>query len=705
MIRLTDLLAATGASVDGASPGTGETTFSGFCFDSRRAQPGELFVALKTDRGDGHDFIAEALARGCAGALVDGGRWKAHDGPSVRHPLSVVISVPDTFRALTDYAAYVVRQRKLPIVAVTGSVGKTSTREAVAAVLSRKYHVFRNPANFNGRLGLPIALGALEPQHDMLVLEMATDTPGEITELCAIAPPQVGIVTRVSEAHLAYFGSLDAIAREKGALVEALPPDGFAILNQDDPRVWAMRTRTRAQVRGVTAPSPLDLSAAIATEAGRHFGVSGVDIATALHDLPPLHGRMNVLRGVNGITLIDDTFSANPASMRAAIEAVTGGRPLVAGGWLRANPVGTVAGDRAPESPISNTQSRVFLILGDMDQLGDDSTRLHRDIGTLIPNLAQNAEPQSRPVRWGAISPSTPGRNLYLITYGELAHHIADAALDAGMDSAHIITTYVTRDAIDYVKQHAYPGDVVLVKGDTSMRMERIVAALLADPADVGQLVRQEPGWESVRVAKPARPTWLEVDLDAIAHNVRTLKRYVGDGVALMAVLKADGYGHGAVKVARTALNNGAGFCGVASLNEATVLRSANIDEPILVLGYTPAWHARDALLRDVSVTLYDLDIARAFSRAALELHRTARVHIKVDSGMGRLGVLPEQAAAFIRAVAALPGIAIEGIFTHFCCSDSDPDYTRLQLERFLQVLKEAGIPATSGGAPSAERH
>src|SRR4029453_16198271 len=113
----------------------------------------------------------------------------------------------------------------------------------------------------------------------------------------------------------------------------------------------------------------------------------------------------------------------------------------------------------------------------------------------------------------------------------------------------------------------ARTGDVVLVKGDISTRMERITAALLADPADVSRLVRQEPGWESVRVSKPARPTWLEVDLDAIAHNVRTIKQFIGDDVALMAVLKADGYGHGAVKVARTALNNGAGFCGVASLN------------------------------------------------------------------------------------------------------------------------------------------
>jgi alanine racemase len=639
MIRLTDLLAATSGVLRTSDhpAGVTERSFTGFCFDSRRAHPGELFVALKTDRGDGHDFVNEALAHGCTGALVDEARLPVI---AIEQQGAPIISVPDTFKALSDYAAYRVRKCQLPVVAVTGTVGKTSTREAIVAVLARRYHVFRNQANFNGRLGVPIALGALEDEHQIIVLEMATDAPGEIHELTAIAPPQVGIVTRVSEKYLAYFGSLDRIAQEEVTLIEALPPTGLAILNHDDARVWAMRQHTHARVAGVAAPTPRELSAAIATEVGRHFGVPEDEITAALQHLPALAGRMNTLRGVNGSTLIDDTFSANPASMRAALEATL-------------------------------DHARTFLVLGDMDQLGDESIHLHREVGAFVATHAS--------------------RGAYLVTYGELARHIADAALDAGMDPAHVCTTYIVRDAIDYIRQHARAGDVVLVKGDTSARMERVVAALLADPADARLLARQEPGWESVRVAKPVRPTWLEVDLDAIAHNVRQIKQLVGEDVTLMAVLKADGYGHGAVKVARTALNNGAGYCGVASLNEATALRAANIDEPILVLGYTPAWHAREALMRDVTVTLYDLDIARALSRAALELRRTAKVHIKVDSGMGRLGLLPDQAAAFIRAVAQLPGIQIEGVFTHFSCADSDPAYTHVQLERFLGVVREIG--------------
>jgi len=390
-----------------------------------------------------------------------------HDALPKSHAPMIVVT--DTFKALSDYAAFIVRKQGAPIIAVTGSVGKTSTREAIAAVLASKYRVFRNPANYNGRLGLPIALGALEPQHDILVLEMATDAPGEIHELCQIAPPQIGIVTNVSETHLATFGRLDAVAAEKGMLIEALPANGLALLNRDDERVWAMRVRTQASVIGVHAGTPLQLASVIAREIGRHFAIPEDGIVDALNNLPALPGRMHPLRGFNGATLIDDTFSAGPASMRAAIDAVT------------SNLESRISN---PQSPISQ-HVQTFLVLGDMDQLGDEAIRLHRNIGAFI---AAYASPISNP-------PS-----LFLITLGELASHISAGALDAGMDPAHVVTTYTVHDAIDFITAHARTGDVVLVKGDTSARMERVVSALLADRADVSQLARQEPGMDTSRV-------------------------------------------------------------------------------------------------------------------------------------------------------------------------------------------------------------
>jgi alanine racemase len=191
-----------------------------------------------------------------------------------------------------------------------------------------------------------------------------------------------------------------------------------------------------------------------------------------------------------------------------------------------------------------------------------------------------------------------------------------------------------------------------------------------------------------VRVSRPERPTWVDIDLEAIAYNVRRIKEIVEPHVEILAVLKADAYGHGAVKVARTAVNNGATYCGVASLNEAVRLREAGVRAPILVLGYTPAWQARDALASDVTITLYDRDVARAFDRASRDLRRPARAHVKVDTGMGRLGLLPDYVLPFVTETRRLEGLELEGIFTHFSTADdADLDYTRWQLDRFRGVL------------------
>lgn len=188
---------------------------------------------------------------------------------------------------------------------------------------------------------------------------------------------------------------------------------------------------------------------------------------------------------------------------------------------------------------------------------------------------------------------------------------------------------------------------------------------------------------------RPIRPTWVEVDLEAVAYNVRQVKRIVGPEVEILAIVKANAYGHGALTVARTALGNGASSCGVAAVSEAVQLRERGVDAPILVLGYTPAWLAKEALLHDVTLTLYDADAARIFSRAATDLHRTARVHVKVDTGMGRLGLLPEQVVPFVEEVRDLPGLDLEGIFTHFSVADGENlEYTRWQLNRFQNVLE-----------------
>jgi alanine racemase len=679
MIELDDLLAATGGAVQGRPAAT---VFDSFCFDSRLVEPGQLFLAVKTDRADGHDYIRDACNGGATGVLC-------------QHPIDVsdlgatCVVVSDTRQAIQDWARHAVASQGLEVIGITGSVGKTTAKEAIAAVLCARFQVFKNRANYNGIYGLPIALGELRPGQRVAVLEMAADHFGEIAALCRIAPPAIAVVTTVEPAHLETLGSLDAIAREKGDLVAAVPAGGLAILNADDPRVLAMRVRTAAPavtfgVFGAAGDSTrpvADVSASkvvvtreglrftVATPAGRrtvHLPLLGrhqvyaalaalavglardVDLDAAIEmlaTLPHVPGRLNPLPGQRGSLLLDDTYSSSPAAVEAALETLAAleGRRKIA-------------------------------VLGDMLELGAYEAAGHEEAGRRAAAVAD-----------------------LVVTKGERARRIAEGARAAGAEQ--VVVTYTAEDAARAVLDRVGPGDVVLIKGSLATRMEQVVRLLLQDSdAAGGVLVRQDAAWQQTVTVSPDRPTWLEIDLGAIAHNVRRLVELAG-GAGLMISLKADAYGHGAVQVAHTALLNGASWLGVACISEGVALRRAGIAAPILVLGYTPAWQARDLLRHDLTATVFDLDVARALSRAALALDRQARVHVKVDTGMGRLGIFPEAVADFVRSLRGLPGLVMEGIFTHLAVADGTRDwetaYTAGQLTAFHVVLDElaaAGI-------------
>ena len=385
--------------------------------------------------------------------------------------------------------------------------------------------------------------------------------------------------------------------------------------------------------------------AAIAVGLAR--GVELDTIAGRLAAMPRVPGRLNPLPGRRGSLLLDDSYSASPAAVEAALETLAA----------------------------LDARHRIA-VLGDMLELGDYETTGHERVGRQAARVLD-----------------------LLVTKGNRARSIADAARAAGMPADQVIVTYTPEDAARAVLERLAPGDVALVKGSLATRMEQVVRLLMDEPHLAPDLlVRQDAAWQQIVTISPDRPTWLEVDLGAIAHNVRRLKQIAGEA-QLMISLKADAYGHGAIQVAQTALLNGATWLGVACFGEGVSLRQAGIQAPILVLGYTPAWQARDVLRHDLTATVFDLDVARAFSRAALALDRPARVHVKVDTGMGRLGVFPDQALAFIRSLRQLPGLVVEGIFTHLSVADGTSDweqaYSAEQLAAFDRVLADlaaAGI-------------
>ena len=663
MIYLDDLLQATGGRLLGP-PRARE--FTDFCHDTRLLNPGELFVAVTTPWGDGHDYIGAAVAGGAAGILCQREDALPHDEVTC-------ILVPDVRQALVDWAGHILRRYGPEVIAVTGSVGKTSTKEAIAAVLGRRFPTFRSAGNRNDLFGLPLALGRLGPGERYAVLEMACDRFGEIAALARMAPPRVAVVTWVREAHLEYLGTLEAIAQEKGELVAALPPDGWAVLNADDERVLAMAGRTSARVltfgrrpeadvrvepltfgwEGTEAvlhlggkALRLKLSllgwpalyiAAAAAAVGTIYGLEAEEISAALEHLSPIPGRLRPLSGLQGLRLLDDTYSAIPSSALAALDT------------LEALPAG-----------------RRVAVLGDIPDVAPFGDGL-RTVGQRAARVADR-----------------------LVTCGDRAARIAEAARQAGLEDVHV--TYTPEDAARSARQGLSAGDAVLVKGAPEARMEQVVEHLLADPSEapvllVRQALPRRPAWRSAL----ERPTWVELDLEAIAHNCERLVEMAGPGVEVMVVLKADAYGHGAVRIAHTVLAHGARRLAVACLNEAVALRQAGVEAPILIPGYLPPWQARAALLHDVTCAVFSEEVVQALSDAACDLRSVARVHLKVDTGMGRLGLFPEEVLPFLRRVYRLPGIVWEGIFTHFSVADDPAEdaYTGGQIQRFVALLEE----------------
>ncbi|NOZ50856.1 MAG: alanine racemase [Chloroflexi bacterium] len=697
MITLTDLQSATGAQLVGAPQ---QSSWCDFCHDSRLAQPGQLFVALRTPTGDGHDYIKQAVARGCSGVLCQ--------HPVPEHPAVTTLLVSDTAAALRAWAAHILRQSHCLVIGISGSSGKTTAKELLAAMLAQRYpgQVFRTHLSYNDRLGIPLALGRLQPEHRFAVIEMGTDAHGEMAELAALTRPVVGALTVINDAHVGAFGSEEAIAAEKAALLQALPPQGLAVINGDDPyqaemaatlpatalvhgshaaavqlaphpddarscyltvqpealpvldtRAWLERGEIRfrrpasppAQPQRTELPNPLlgahqIVTIRTAVTLALALAASPAHIRAALLGFTPLPGRMRPLVGIGGSTLIDDSYGANPAATQAALQVLA-----------------TLSPPR-------------IAVLGRHSGLG---------------RLAQE--------RLEALGPTLAASVDKLVLVGEQGSLLAGAAMRAGLTTEQIYRADTPAAAADLVRPLLRPGASCLIKGSREARMERVTQALLAEPGQADQVLpRQNPAWQHLRLRNTLRPTWLEIDTLAIADNVRAARARLQEGVQLIAVLKADAYGHGADTVARIVAQAGADMLAVACVSEAQTLRRAGIDLPILILGYTPPWQARTALQYDLQLTVYDGDVAQALSQAAADLNRSAQVHVKVDSGMGRLGLYPQEIPPFLAYLHTLPHLAVVGLFTHMAIADEpEHPFTDAQLGRFktlLQLLEAQGL-------------
>jgi UDP-N-acetylmuramoyl-tripeptide--D-alanyl-D-alanine ligase len=426
----------------------------GIATDSRAVGTGELFVALRGPTFDGHDFIAAAAAKGAGAILCD----HLSAGESLPQ-----IVVSDTLRALGDLAAFWRHRFHLPVAAITGSSGKTTTKEMLAAILARTAPGLKTAGNFNNLIGLPLTLLQLTSADQWAVLEMGMSERGEIARLTEIAAPTVGIITNVAPAHLLTMKSLGAIARAKGELFAALHPGSLAVINLDDERVAAIPVANGVHRRtyGLTAaaeiraeeihpegsevrfilcaageerkirlpvPGRHNVSNALAAAAAAMgMGCTLDDIVAGLETFSPAKGRMETELLCDGIVLIEDTYNANPLSVKAALIALD-----EMGG----------SGER-------------IAVLGDMLELGDSSADLHREVGAFA---AQHCD------------------RLFLL--GPESREIAAGAGSAGMSAACVSNCSSHTEAAQALMQSARPGDRILIKGSRGMKMEQITAEL-----------------------------------------------------------------------------------------------------------------------------------------------------------------------------------------------------------------------------------
>lgn len=463
---LDDIIQATrGRLLVRPTDGTVREVFTSIGTDTRTLASGSVFIALKGERFDGHEFLDDAVKKGASAIIVERAdptifKWKD----------IFIILVGDTRKALGELGRYRRLRFKGPVVGITGSNGKTSTKEMIASVLSERFTVWKTPGNWNNDIGVPLSIFAVKDEHTALVLELGINHPGEMTELVRIAQPTVGVITNIQLAHLEGFGSEDGVLREKIVLWRALPPHGLAVINRDDVRLaraelaltratisFAIEENADVWVEGGLKGIDIDLygtqcivrfagqttelrlpvwgmhyvSNALASIAtGVHFGISLEDAAKRLGSWKPAHHRMDIHRLPNGTIIVDDGYNANPGSMKRAIETV--------GNLSRKYGVPFVA------------------VLGDMKELGEESEKLHQDVGSFLVQF----------------------RPYLVVTLGDMASRMMDGIPLYRWGGMCICAENHDHAAL-IIRDQAPHGAFVLVKGSRSMTMEKVIEHLL----------------------------------------------------------------------------------------------------------------------------------------------------------------------------------------------------------------------------------
>ncbi|HXP36041.1 MAG TPA: UDP-N-acetylmuramoyl-tripeptide--D-alanyl-D-alanine ligase [Chthoniobacterales bacterium] len=450
LLSILQIAELSGAKVE---QGDGKISIERISTDSRTIKKGELFVALRGENFDGHKFVEATAKAGAAGAIVDL-KWRGKVPAKF-----AIVRAKDTLLAYQNLAANYRKALSIKVLAITGSNGKTSTKDFAASVLGRKFRVTKTQGNFNNHVGLPRTILEATSNDEVAVWEIGMNHPGEVAPLAKIAAPDAAIITNIGVAHIEFMGTRQAIAKEKGALAEAVAAEGAVILNADDPFSKGIAERTRAHVifagtkdgtvRAIDIQQSADGSeftiiegahrcraqlpvpglhmvqnALLAVAAGRAFGLSLEEAAAGLASAPLTKARLQI-KEINGVQFLDDSYNANPDSMKAALQTLVE----------------------------LDTDGKRIAVLGEMRELGKESERGHEEVGEAAAAFGID----------------------HLIGIGEMGATISHAAEKAGLEKSTVVGS--TSEAAGLLLEIAAPGDLILIKGSRLARMEDVIEA------------------------------------------------------------------------------------------------------------------------------------------------------------------------------------------------------------------------------------
>jgi alanine racemase len=658
LFTVEEVIAITGARPRGACERS--AGIDGVSTDSRGVARGDLFVALRGAFFNGVEYVRAALDAGAAVALVP-------VGVDVGVPPDRLLDVDDPLRAVRALATARrerFRSDRLRVIGITGSNGKTAVKDMLCSIVAAAgITLHATSGSRNSQLGVALTLLDLKPEHRVAIVETGINRPGDMERLAAMVRPDLGVITLIGEAHAEFLGGGERTAREKARLFEAIPAEGVVALNADDRQtaLLASLVPCRTVRFGLSAGADVRALDVRPDDGGYRFRLKSRSAGAVDVRLSSVgeHAVLNALAAaavaVEGLGLPLDPVARGlgryvPAPMRLELSETDDGVTLLNDAYV-ADPVSMrrallalaeIAGPR-----------RKIAVLGTMLELGDLAVPAHRAMGAVVHDTGVDL----------------------LITVGDLARQIADTSMERGAPPRAVFQCATAADAAERLAELVRSGDVVLLKGSRALKLERVARRYLSS----------------------LRPTVLGIDLDAVEANARTIRTLVGPNVAVCGVIKSHGYGLDSRRIADVLLANGVDSLAVAIPDEGARLRRAGVKAPILAFGSTLPEEADKVVANDLTQVLSTLALARALAEEAEARGRTAKVHIKVDTGMGRLGIRPEEVLAFAREIARLPRLDIEGVMTHFPAADdpAEDGFTRRQIRDFVAVgdeLRAAGF-------------